>query len=512
MLRLDRHQRPARWRPGLTAGALLLGFAFHSPAGAQQPAAPLTLQDALALAASNNPGFRMQQNDVGVARWGVREAYASFIPRVTVGGGAQYVAAGTQRFGIFTGDDIGAGSTDYYLSDYFLRLDFALSGRTIFQAGRARAERTAAEATLDAARFTLATAVTNQYLLTLRAQDGVSVADRTLARARENFELVSARVRVGAVAATEGKQAEVERGRAEVALLQARNLLAAERLRLMEQLGVELGPEQELVTRFEVFEPTEALDQLFDDVQQTHPGLRALQATADARQAAVREARSDYLPSLTLSADWSGFTREIGDTNFLLGQAQNSISSQRENCEFLNAVSAGLSSPLPGYPSDCSGFVLTPGDQAELLAGNRAFPFNFQRQPLSVQARVSIPVFNGFARERQAETAEAAAADAREAVRAESLRLSTEIATRRGDVETAYQIVAIEERNREVAEEQLALARERYRLGAAAFLELLEAETSMATAERDYLNAVYNFHDAIAAMEAAVGRQFLSPR
>ena len=56
-----------------------------------------------------------------------------------------------------------------------------------------------------------------------------------------------------------------------------------------------------------------------------------------------------------------------------------------------------------------------------------------------------------------------------------------------------------------VATEQLELARERYRLGAAAFLELLEAQTSMATAERDYLNALYTFHGAMWRLEEATG-------
>ncbi len=42
------------------------------------------------------------------------------------------------------------------------------------------------------------------------------------------------------------------------------------------------------------------------------------------------------------------------------------------------------------------------------------------------------------------------------------------------------EVVEIEDRNREVAGEQLELAQERYRLGAASFLELLEAQSSMA--------------------------------
>ena len=54
---------------------------------------------------------------------------------------------------------------------------------------------------------------------------------------------------------------------------------------------------------------------------------------------------------------------------------------------------------------------------------------------------------------------------------------------------------------------QLTLAQERYRLGAAAYLELLEAQNSMAEAERDYLNAQYRFHGAIWALEAAVGER-----
>ncbi|MFC1791462.1 TolC family protein [Gemmatimonadota bacterium] len=72
---------------------------------------------------------------------------------------------------------------------------------------------------------------------------------------------------------------------------------------------------------------------------------------------------------------------------------------------------------------------------------------------------------------------------------------------------TASQVVGIESRNREVAEEQLTLAQERYRMGAASFLELLEAQSSMATAERDFLNARYRFHGAIWALEAAVGER-----
>ena len=473
---------------------------------AQAPAL-LTLEDAISQAHRNNPAFLSRSNDTGVTEWGVREAYAGFLPTVTTSGGAQYVAAGTQRFGIFTGDDIGAGSTDYFLSDYALRLNMQLSGRTFFRAARARAERGAAYAGVDAAAFTLSTDVTRQYLLTLRAQEGVRVAERQFQRAEENFELADARVRVGSAVAIEGKQAEVERGRAEVGVLEAANLLAAERLRLMEQLGGDLDSDVELENTFDLQLIPHDRESLITLAMDGHPQLRSLRATRSARIAGLREARSDYLPTVSLAATWSGFTREIGDTDFLVGQARGGFDSARENCQFLNQVSVGLSQPLDGYPRDCSGLTLSAADEAALLSGNRAFPLDFQKQPLSASFTISLPIFTGFSRQRASEEASAAEKDAEYAERAEELRLRSEIATRHGDVETTYRIAQIEERNREVAGEQLDLARERYRLGAAAFLDLLEAESSTAEAERDYLAAVYNYHDALSALESAVGTQ-----
>ena len=103
--------------------------------------------------------------------------------------------------------------------------------------------------------------------------------------------------------------------------------------------------------------------------------------------------------------------------------------------------------------------------------------------------------------------ARAASEDAQLNRKAEELRLQTAISQAYDNLTTASQVVDIEGRNREVAGEQLSLAQERYRMGAAPFLELLEAQNSMAEAERDYLNSQYRFHGAIWALEAAVGER-----
>ena len=72
---------------------------------------------------------------------------------------------------------------------------------------------------------------------------------------------------------------------------------------------------------------------------------------------------------------------------------------------------------------------------------------------------------------------------------------------------TAFDVVQVEERNREVAAEQLELSRQRYTLGADNFLVLLDAERTMADGERAYLDGLYAFHVELANLEAAVGQQ-----
>jgi outer membrane protein len=67
-------------------------------------------------------------------------------------------------------------------------------------------------------------------------------------------------------------------------------------------------------------------------------------------------------------------------------------------------------------------------------------------------------------------------------------------------------VVRLEERNRALAREQLQLQQRRYAMGAASLLELLDAQTTLSTAEQQYLNALYDFHWNLIRLEAAVGR------
>ena len=73
-------------------------------------------------------------------------------------------------------------------------------------------------------------------------------------------------------------------------------------------------------------------------------------------------------------------------------------------------------------------------------------------------------------------------------------------------LQTSYQAIAVQAANRDAARDQLRLAQDRYRLGAGTSLEVSDAQNAVQRAEGDYVNAVYDYHKAVAALEAAVGR------
>lgn len=479
---------------------------FGEVSAQQQPRTTLTLEEAIALAKQNNPDFLAVRNDAQVAEWSVRAAYGNLMPGASVGTGFSYQAAGEPRFGVFTGADLGISETPaYYSSDYSIGVNYQLSGASLLAPGREKAVRRATEAGIRASEFDLHTVVTRQYLAVVRARDGVALAEEELKRAEENLKLARARVAVGDAIPLDAQQAEVEKGRADVGLLQSRNLVQTELLRLMQQLGTEIRPEIELTSRFALFDIAQTQEQLVAMAAERNPQIHAARAQERASDATVKMARSAYLPSLSLSAGWSGYTRQSGSTGYLLDQARSQVEGARQSCQQMNAISAGLSNPLPGHPRDCNAIVLTPDQERQIIADNEVFPFRFSTQPFSAQLRVSLPLFNGLQREQQLEEAKIAQSDASYRVRSEELRVRTEVGTAHLNVVVARQSVALEERNRQLAGDQLRLATERYRVGAASFIELQEANTIKARADREYLIALYLFHESVAALEAAVG-------
>ncbi|NUQ20328.1 MAG: TolC family protein, partial [Gemmatimonadaceae bacterium] len=154
----------------------------------------------------------------------------------------------------------------------------------------------------------------------------------------------------------------------------------------------------------------------------------------------------------------------------------------------------------------CGTGSLSATQETAIRNQNDQYPFNFTKSPWSLRATVTLPIFNGFLREQRVEEAVAARNNARTLVRARELQLTADVTAAYLTLATAQKTVAVQEQNAARARDELRLTEERYRVGAATFLDVVQARATYERAESDRINAVYDYHKAFAALESAVGR------
>jgi outer membrane protein len=502
-----------RW---YTLSVLILGLPAAALAqdstqtAAPTPTATLTLAEALAQAKGNSPIYRQTLNDAGPAKWGVRNAYGSFLPQVSVNGGVGYTGSGESNFG---GGFI-RSTSPIVTSSYGLNLNWQLDGTVLSGPGQAKANQRATEEDINGAESALKFDITTQYLTTLQASAQVAVNRQQVQRQDDFLKLAQAKYQVGQSTLIDVRQAEVQKGQAEVALLRSIQTENEAKLELFRRIGITPPVSVSLIAlpdSFPVTEPTFDLPQLITLAGEQNPALRALQARERASLWSVRAAKSQFLPSFAVNAGWSGFSQRVTNEQLLVDQTFASAVASASQCDLDNQIRAGLTTPLPPLNcdasfSDATRTQLSPTVRSSVLASNDIGMFDFQSQPFRINLTIALPLFTGFGRTLRLSQARANHDDLNESVRARGLQVRSEVESRYLAIQTSYRAIAVQAANREAARDQLRLAQDRYRLGSGNSLELSTAQNDVVRAEGDYISAVYDYHKAIAALEAAVGR------
>ena len=211
----------------------------------------LSLEEAIAIARQNNPGFQATRNDEVTADWDVKSAYGALLPSATSNGGIRWQGPGEQQFGSITAQDLGfANQPSFWTSSYSIGLSYNVSGSTLLAPGQAKARRRATRAQVANAGATLVFQVTQQYIAVLRQAEQVKVSEQQLERTAFNLRLAQAQYDVGTASAVEVAQAEVGAGRAEVTVLLDQNQHETTRIRLLQLMGVDLDQPVVLTTPF----------------------------------------------------------------------------------------------------------------------------------------------------------------------------------------------------------------------------------------------------------------------
>ena len=432
--------------------------AAPAPAQAAGPVQQLSLADALTLARQNNPDYRSTLND----RWqAVRQVTSAtsqlFLPTARISGSAYSTGAGTQTLGGVSFPSPGGNRQSWNLS-----LDYQMSGTTFANRGLYSAQLRAVDENVSGASVTLETTVRRQYLSVLRTRAQEALAQRSLERAQEGLNLAQARNAVGQGTLIDVRREQVNVGDAEVAVLKAHQDVENQQLILFQDMGVTMPAGGVVLTdSFAVVEPRWDLEGLMQQALDENPALRSLRARQNATTWGMRAARSEYLPTLSVSAGYGKF---------------------QQCCELVRHID--------------------PVTSDTTFTNERTFGVS----PWNIFAQLSLPIFDGFQRNVDNARARAADDDARQAIRARELGVRAEVTAAFHTVQQAYQTIPIRDAGRTASAEALQLATDRYRLGSGSYLDLLDARVAAEKADADYISAIYDYHTAIANLENAVGR------
>lgn len=459
----------------------------------------LTIDQAIDQARRNNPVLQQTLNNRIRARAAVRSAYGALLPSADASLSAQRQQGGQQ---IFSGTSLGA-SSDVNQSSYQIGFNYRINSATLITPSLQRANRDAVEADITGATENLRSNVAQQYLSVLQAEATADLQDSLVVASQQELILAQAREIVGSGTQLDVSRAEVALGLQRVQALQARNQVEIEKLRLFQLMGVTQPPSVKLVSQFPVVPLNLNLQDLVSSARTQNPGVLALRSREHVADLNVRRQRGEYSPTLSLSTGIGGYTYGYTNSSFPVQQAAAQMDAARTSCIRTEEVRAALN--LSNQLAQCSAITFTAADEQAIREGNSRFPFNFTKQPRSITAVLSLPLFDGLAREQRLQEAMASRSDARYSVRARELALTADVTAAYLTVTTAEKTVALQEQNAAKARQELKLVQDRYKIGATTFVDLTQARATYERAESERINAVYDYHKAFAVLESAVG-------
>ncbi len=347
------------------------------------------------------------------------------------------------RFNSATNTTVSAANQSY-TAGLSASMDVFAGGRHLASVRQANADNAAADATLIQQRFAVTLTAKTAFFNVLRDGELVRVAQAQLEQAQEGLDAANQRMKVGSATQSDVLRAQLAVNQAKQALAQAQTTLSSAQFALGRLVG-ENAPVT--ATAPASLEPTAlavSAEQLPALVEAQAPTVVAAQAQVKSTTASVSVARAQYMPTVRLSA---------GDN-------------------WLNQV-------------------------ASLGGGNTSWSFGLS---------LNYPLFNGFQREQSVENASVQSDVARVALDDARLNARATLESDLAALQLAEQQVQLTREATGVAQEDMRVQNERYRLGAGTMLDRLTSQSALVQAQTNEVNARYDYQVARATLEALVGR------
>jgi len=413
--------------------------------------AELTLDDCIELALQNRASIIAALGAEKVASAQKRAALGAFMPRLS--GSYSYMKSrDTDIKSEMEGSGFGEVSfPDQDRTSKNLRFSATMSlfePANWFNYAGARAGKEGARLNVLASEQDLIYSVKVAYYAYLATFENVSVQEEAVKRAEEQLKLIESRFELGSASRSDVLKQKVQHGNDRLAMLRASNSVSDTKARLAYTIGVDPRTDWRFSTAFSSREFDGTLEEAIEFGLQQKPSLLSAEQRLDAASNYSKAAKMDYLPSVSGWGEYSFSDGTRGDT----------------------------------------------------------ITFNQSSQSRTFGLQVSYNIFDGFARESRVTQYKAALNDRRaEFVDARNLTVNR-IKTAYFDIEQLQEQLTVSGENVSAADEDLKISQEKYRLGAATILDLLDAQVSLKEAQMSLIQTEFDLNLAIANLENAMGK------
>ena len=417
------------------------GVSLFSPlAWAQQGPDTLRLETAVQRAVDDNRQAQIARRQVDIAENNVSVGNAGFLPTLT--GQANYTRTRSSSDQTFLGGQTqstdGAQSTQSGASAD-LRWTVFDGLRPFATYDRLGAERDRQAAATKEEIEALVADVIDGYYDVARQQQQLDVLREALAISRERLRIVEVQREVGTASDLAVRQARVDLNADSAAVLRQQTALVNAKT----QLNQLLGRSEDASIRYAVTSSIEVDTSLgYTPLQQTalqeSPALAQARQALQAAQAATREVRADFFPTVDLTAGY-GYSQLDAESGFL--QESNSTD-------------------------------------------------------LTYGVSLTFDLFDGLNRWRRRQNAQIRTTNARLAVRDVRSRLTTELTSAYERYENRLRLVDLERQNLEAVQANVEVALEQFELGTITSVELREVQEQFIQAESRLLTAQFEAKQA----------------
>jgi len=338
-------------------------------------------------------------------------------------------------------------SSTRWSASFGLRQTLFDGGANWYSVSQSYHNRTASRENLRGTQNALVLGVKETYFGLLKAQELVGVQQAAVRRAEQFHKTVESKYELGSASLSEVLKARVELGTAQLELLRRQNDIRTSQAGLNSILNRPVDDPIEVAEVTAEGPQTPTYEEALEVGRRESPDLGGVRANLGAAKDDLGIARATLFPNLSWSAGRSFASTKSGD----------------------------------------------------LYSGRSG--------TWSTGATLSYNIFSAFHQKTAISNARVALKYSRETEQQTEMALNLAIKQAYLGVDLARESRNVADQTEASAQEDYNLAQEKYNLGAATILDLLNAQESLTRAQTDKVNALYDHYVAVARLQNSIGRR-----